>query len=391
MQKSTNSSIVYLPGINALRAIAALAVVITHITFELSTFNLDPSILGTFKNGMPRGLDLAGFGVSIFFAISGFLITFLLQNEKDLQPISIKNFYLRRILRIWPLYYLYLILAVITILVLGFDLNIKSLLFYIFFAANIPYIINIPLRFLSHYWSLGVEEQFYLFWPWVNKKINRIIPFIISAIVILTGTKLFLHLFHPGSLVERTIHITRFHCMLMGALGAILYKQKNKLFLKLTDNKLSQLISLTFIFLLIINRFHIASVLDNEIISAVTVVVIIGQINTRNRLLNLDANVFDFLGKISYGIYVYHPLVILMFTKLLTGMEMQSVYKYILVYVSITGATVLTAYLSYEYIEKHFLKLKRKVSVIQSSGTKFYDQSNEGHPVPAVTPMGTAN
>src|SRR5829696_2370093 len=176
-----SSRIVYLPGLNALRAIAALAVVITHITFELGTFNLDPSIFGTFKNGLPRGLDLAGFGVSIFFAISGFLITFLLQNEKEVQPINIKNFYLRRILRIWPLYYLYLVIAVLTITILGYDLEIRSLLLYVFFAANIPYILNIPLKFLSHYWSIGVEEQFYLFWPWVNKKINRIIPFIVSA------------------------------------------------------------------------------------------------------------------------------------------------------------------------------------------------------------------
>src|SRR5258705_5003952 len=149
-----NNRTLYLPGLNGLRAIAALAVVITHITFVLSAFHLDPFIFGSSKNGMPRGLDMAGFGVSIFFAISGFLITFLLQNEKEIQPINIKNFYLRRILRIWPLYYLYLIIAVLTIIALGFNLNIKSLVLYLFFAANIPYILNIPLQFLSHYWSL---------------------------------------------------------------------------------------------------------------------------------------------------------------------------------------------------------------------------------------------
>src|SRR5258706_1624544 len=384
-----NSRTVYLPGLNGLRAIAALAVVITHITFDLESFNLDPFILGTNKNGMPRGIDLAGFGVSIFFAISGFLITFLLQNEKEVQPINIKNFYLRRILRIWPLYYLYLSIAILTILVFGFDLNIKSLFLYLSFAANIPYILYIPLKFVTHYWSLGVEEQFYLFWPWVNKKINRIILFIVPAIVILIGIKLFLHFFYPHSIIERIIHITRFHCMLIGALGAILYKQKNKFFLKFADNKLSQAISLAIILALIINKFHIASVLDNEIVSAVTVVLIIGQINIKNRMLNLDSDVLDFLGKISYGIYVYHPLVIFFVSKVLSGMETQSIYKYIIVYSSSTVATVLISYLSYEYIEKYFLRLKRNISVIHSSGTKHYTQEDydKSQPLPVTTPM----
>src|SRR5574342_632830 len=112
---------VYLPGLNGLRAIAVLAEVVTHITFELEAFKLDPFIFGSFKNGVLRGLDVAGFGVRIFFAISGFLITFLLQKDKEIQPIKIKNFYLRRILRIWPLYYLYLAIAVLTILVLRFE------------------------------------------------------------------------------------------------------------------------------------------------------------------------------------------------------------------------------------------------------------------------------
>lgn len=184
------SKTIYFPGLNGLRAIAAIAVVVHHTTLGLKEFNLDPYIFGSLQDGNPRGISLAGYGVSIFFVLSGFLITYLLQAEKDVRPIDVKKFYLRRILRIWPLYYLYLIISVITIIIFGLSLDIKPLLFYLFYAANIPFIIGTTLPFISHYWSLGVEEQFYLFWPWVNKKINHyIIPVIVLLIIILVATK----------------------------------------------------------------------------------------------------------------------------------------------------------------------------------------------------------
>ena len=75
--------IIYLPGLNGIRAIAALAVVIAHITLNFKDFGLDPYIFGAYDDGNPRTLDLAGYGVSMFFALSGFLITYLLCKEKE--------------------------------------------------------------------------------------------------------------------------------------------------------------------------------------------------------------------------------------------------------------------------------------------------------------------
>ncbi|MAZ37152.1 MAG: hypothetical protein CL842_06855 [Crocinitomicaceae bacterium] len=98
-------NIIYLPGLNGIRAIAAIAVVVSHITLSLDDIGLDSNIFGTYDSGKPRALDLAGYGVSMFFALSGFLITYLLWLEKEKQPIQIRKFYLRRMLRIWPLYY----------------------------------------------------------------------------------------------------------------------------------------------------------------------------------------------------------------------------------------------------------------------------------------------
>lgn len=364
---------IYFSGLNGLRAIAAIGVVVSHITLGLKEFNLNPFIFGSFHDGTPRGLSLAGFGVSIFFSLSGFLITYLLQSEKQIQNINIKSFYMRRILRIWPLYYLYFVLCMIAIMIFGISFNIKSLFLYLFYAANIPFILNTPLPFLIHYWSLGVEEQFYLFWPWLNKKVNsKIIPFITTIVVIIIGIKLLLHFYYPNTIVETAIHVTRFHCMMIGALGAILYKQENVLFFNIVDNKLSQILSWIVIFLVAINQFHVATVIDNEIISLVTVFLIIGQIKIKNRILNLETNLFDFLGKISYGIYVIHPLLIFMFSKILSQVTMPDTYKYFIVYFSIFGTTILIAHLSYKYFEKYFLNLKEKYSVVKSSATMHF-------------------
>ena len=369
-----NIKTTYLPGLNGLRAIAALSVVFSHITLELQNFNLNSFLFGVTENGTPKGLDLANYGVTIFFALSGFLITFLLLKEKQIQEISVKKFYIRRILRIWPLYYLFLIIVLIITISSGMDINLKSLILYLFYLANVPFIFGFSIPLLAHYWSLGVEEQFYLFWPWFIKKINNKLILTISAIVILIiGVKLTLHFSCPGSIAERIIHISRFHRMLVGALGAVMYFQKSSFFIKITDHKITQALSLSAVLLLLINKFHVASVLDNEIVAVITVCLIVGQINVSNRLLNFDNKVFDFLGKISYGIYVIHPLVIYFLHKsIFPHFNLQGLAKYLIVYTLAFSLTIFISYLSYQYFEKYFLNLKAKFSIVKSSGAKYF-------------------
>jgi peptidoglycan/LPS O-acetylase OafA/YrhL len=215
---------VYLPGLNGIRAIAAIAVVISHISLVNEDFGLDPYIFGTSRNGSPKTLDLAGYGVSMFFALSGFLITFLLFKEREVAQVSVKKFYFRRILRLWPLYYSYFFICLLAYIIFNVNYQVDSILYYLFFAANIPFISGGTLPFLAHFWSLGVEEQFYMFWPWVNKlKIKQILYFSLSGIFLLIGLKTFLHIFIPNTTLELLIHVTRFHCMLIGGIAAIIY------------------------------------------------------------------------------------------------------------------------------------------------------------------------
>jgi len=155
--------------------------------------------------------------------------------------------------------------------------------------------------------------------------------------------------------------------MLVGALGAVLFVKNNSLFMKICTNKISQLLTWVIIIFMALNQFHIASVLDNEFVSIITVILILGQATKVNRLLNLQTRILDFLGKISYGIYVYHPLIIWGVSLIFTNILITGILKYVTVYITIIMATVITAYLSYTYFEKMFLKLKMNYTIINSS------------------------
>ena len=357
---------IHFPGLNGLRAIAALAVVISHTTLSLGEFGLNPHLFGTLNDGTPRGLSLAGYGVSIFFVLSGFLITYLLITEKKSQAIDIQKFYYRRILRIWPLYYLYLAIALILIFLCHQYFIAHSLWMYVFFVANIPLILHTQLPFLIHYWSLGVEEQYYVFWPWIVKYSKSLITVAISLFVLFFGTKVLLHLFYPGTLLEDFIQNSRFHCMMLGAIGSVWYTTRNQLFLKLCNNKLTQLVSWTVIVLLDVNRFHIASFIDQEIVSVVALCLIIGQIEMTSRIVNLEKPLFDFLGKISYGIYIIHPILIFGLSKIFVQLTIPPIVKYPLIFLSVLSSTILLAYLSYSLFERYFLKLKKRFEVVRS-------------------------
>lgn len=357
------SSKIHFKGLNGLRAIAAFAVVFSHIGIAREVYGISKT----------KGIDLAGFGVSIFFSLSGFLITYLLLSEKrKFGAIDIKKFYIRRILRIWPLYFWYLFLAVLTIYFTEPSLLPGSLGYYLFLGANIPFILNVPLPYLVHYWSLGVEEQFYLFWPWVVKRVDKLFTTILVFTLSLVILKIFLRYWtiRTGNDIPYSIiHTTQFHCMSTGALGAILFFNKNQLFLKIVNSLPAQLLAWGSIVLMAFNKFHIASVIDNEIVAALTVVLIINLAVNEKSLIHLEYPLFDYLGRISFGIYVYHPLLIFLTGKLsgqlISNWPLSA--KYIFIYSILPLLTVAVASLSYYGFEKRFIDAKARFSKVVSA------------------------
>lgn len=370
LSKSKNH--VYLPGLNGLRAIAAIAVVIAHITNTLNWFGLNNKIGG--PGSEVYNYRFGEYGVTIFFTLSGFLITFLILKEKEeTNTVKIKDFYIRRILRIWPLYYLILIISIVTILVFKLNFIAESILYYIFLAANIPFILHQALPLLAHYWSLGVEEQFYLFFPTLAKLPNRkILKYSLFFIVIYFAIKLAIYFIQKNTgkqlLIYEAIMVLRFHIMSVGVVTAILYYYKQKVFMFITTHKIAQIFSWLCVILLAINKFHIASVINHEIISIVAVCLIMGQI-TRSSIINLENKIFDFIGKISYGIYVIH-MVLILYLSHLFGKLSDNTFNYVLVYFTVIVSTIFISWLSYEFYEKKFLKMKEKYSTVKSRNSK---------------------
>ena len=369
---------IHLSGLNGIRAIASLAVVISHTTIALSTFGVDTSGFGSFAHG----LDLAGFGVTMFFCLSGFLITYLLLHEKEItQTVDIKRFYIRRALRIWPLYYGFIGVCLFYIWVMEPYQNLSQLPFYLFLCGN--FLFN-PIPLLGHYWSLGVEEQFYAFWPWLARLDRRKLLHASLALVIIgVVAKLSIRLLVPNfdtSLIFRIVHGTRFHCMAIGAVGSILFYEQRRWFLTFCQHPLMQAVVFVSLGAMLLNRFHFASFLDMELVACLTVALIVGQLDLKKRRVNLDTALLGFFGRISFGVYVIHPLVIALLTKPMIVLALPDALTIPLVYILVVGLTTFAAYLSYSYYEKPFLRIKTKYMVVASSASKEPKQL----PVPAT-------
>lgn len=119
-----------------------------------------------------------------------------------------------------------------------------------------------------------------------------------------------------------------------------------------------------------VNRFHLANIINHEVMACLSTALIIGQAQ-RTGLINLDIPVMDYLGKISYGIYVIHPLIIFSLGWILNGwLSKDNALHYVLVYLLCTAGTLLTAHLSYQYWEKPFLRLKRRYMRVRSAASR---------------------
>jgi peptidoglycan/LPS O-acetylase OafA/YrhL len=108
------------------------------------------------------------------------------------------------------------------------------------------------------------------------------------------------------------------------------------------------------------------TVIANEFISLITVFIIFAQITRTNFIFDLDNKILDFIGKISFGIYVIHPLIILLSIKLIGKFQNSSIFNYLFVYSFIITLTILFSYLSYALYEKKFILMKSNFTLIKN-------------------------
>jgi len=330
-----------IPSLDGIRGVSILLVIFQHATNEYST------------------LFSGHFGVSIFFVISGFLITTLLLQEQSFNgDISLRNFYIRRVLRIFPVAYLYLI--VLGVLNAAFKLNMT----WGDFASAALYIRNTSLIetsswYTGHYWSLAVEEQFYLIFPFILYRSVR--SFTITAVLFLmiipVSNFLFAHGYFNDGVPMLICEVLRnLGGPLVGSLMAVAVF-KNNFQINIPDRFKSVATVLLFV---------LAAVLHTNIVISLPVVV--GQVMVAVMILInttpykgfmfdfLNSKVMRWIGVLSYSLYIWQMMFTLLF-------PWANLYPPITnsVWVNLV-ALFLVAYASYNFFEKPLLNLRKKFS-----------------------------
>ncbi|MGB2667342.1 MAG: acyltransferase [Candidatus Acidiferrum sp.] len=335
-----------IPALDAVRGIAAAMVVIAH--------TIGPRQLGSMA-------------VAIFFVLSGFLITWLLVKESDnTGQISLRDFYMRRTLRIFPAFYVFWVVCVGAAIVRGAQVpwgEAWSSFFYVgdYFAA----LKHNPGGIMGITWSLGVEEKFYLLWPFVFASLHRnpaklfklgclfIVGIWLYRVVLSLAFSL------PTDYLRYSFE-SRFDNILYGSVLALAFRMaKLDPILRAAERVplmpialTASLLGLTFLEEYAGATYHylFGMALDSTVI-AVTLIQLV-YLATLHGWTWLNHPALRFLGRISYSLYLYHIVLIDTVHHYLPNLRIR--WAYPLIYVG----SVLTAYASYRLVERPFLKLK---------------------------------
>lgn len=378
VKQPSDSDKIYFQNLDLVRLFAAMMVVILHGWdaykgwMGVPSFMLLPdgnmSFLGHI---MSRIIDDFGYGVDIFFLISGFLITYLLLKEKNThERINIRSFYVRRILRIWPLYYLMVIIA--PLLVNYMEADAPNYLPYIFMYGNFDVIQTgiWPYPF-GHFWSVCIEEQFYLFWPLFIAFIptKRIPVFLGLVIMFSIGYRIFLMKTQWAYLPIFLNTFSRIDVLAIGGLLAWFHFKKPISFHLPMIFKLA-LVGLFFYLFFedsVYSIDNIPEVLVKKYIYLGIVILLVGSLlfGENNWYIFRKKTFLNYLGKISFGIYIYHNIIVsIILKKFLIPTDNKSSIVFWAVYLS---STILLSIISYECYEKWFLKLKKRYQVIRTA------------------------
>lgn len=372
------SNKVHFKGFNGIRFFAAFAVIITHIEGFKSKAN--------FANVSSITHQLGKHGVTIFFVLSGFLITYLiLEEKKKYQTIDIKKFYIRRILRIWPLYFLILLLGIAVLPFVFYPNYFESpinkdlpfiIVLSVFFLPNLVLIKYGSFFSIGVLWSIGVEEQFYLLWPWFINKLDSIksIITLVFFYCIIKYLFTFLYLFQITkyfSVFQTISQLMSHDSIIIGALfGKIYYTYREKFIAIITTKTVFfSSISIWLLLLYLDIKFNINKNGFFSVAYALLYVVLIVNASFNTYSAIFEIKIFNYLGKISYGIYMYHSIVIALLLSLISKyLNANNILLFnLLFYTSSIIFTFIISMISYHYFEEPFINAKKKFMKINSS------------------------
>lgn len=363
MATTHSGSALYFPGLNALRFYAAFSVIIVHIGTNFGELRTRASI-GTLLEALVMDAQTA---VTLFFVISGFLITSLLLVERDrTSTVSIRKFYVRRILRIWPLYYLIASVGFFVLpLVLGesyalYDVPLRSI---ILVFALMPNFVG-PLGPLGHLWTIGLEEQFYVAMPWLVK--TRHLIFACSIVITLKLALEPVAAAFNSDAIMNLFYSARFEAMAIGAVGAWVVHNQHPT-LKIIYSPFAQIIVVVIFVYLTLVDVSVTSI--NTFIMSVSFAALIINVATNPRSpLRVETPLTTYFGVRSYGLYMFHfPILYLTLWGLRSANITDTATYDVLLYGITLGATLTITLLSYRFFEQPILRLKSRFAVVATS------------------------
>ncbi len=365
-----NSNPKYFENLDGLRFFAFLSVFLFH-----SFYTPHQYVKNDILYQIPYLATRFGWlGVNFFFVLSGFLITYLiLIEEKKMGQINLWHFYIRRILRIWPLYYLIVAFCFIVYPQIANSFadtpndSLPNIWYFLLHISNLNYIYHpsdIPT--LNILWSISIEEQYYLFWPLLLFLVKgKFRPFlmliiILSAMLFVFSNKENSHYYHHHILA----------CMSDLTIGGLCayFAANNEKFIEFFEN-IPRFFIIFFYATLILyfSSLTLNIIHNNRIITAAMFAgVILEQNYSRHSVFKISRfKIITRLGKYTYGLYCYHYLALLLSIKISTYFGLNNSAFGVVIIDNLLGIiiSICVAITSYHIFEKPFLKQKQKFAL----------------------------
>ena len=363
----------YHPELDILRFFAFLLVFLHHSIPHQTAFWT--------RYGIPEGLSrviagigaLGAFGVDVFFVLSAYLITELLLREKAmLGDLDLKSFYTRRILRIWPLYFFFLAIAgVLTGVIPGQQIGWRAATAFLLLGGNWWIVFHgFPSSIIFPLWSVSIEEQFYVVWPPLVRKLRAVhmavLAFGLLAIASVARGYLGVHGATETQVWCNTL--ARLDPLAAGILLAVFLRGET---LKIAAKWRVVIIGFGVICLGAAgNYWQIKGdpltttrlLIGYPVVALGGAALVIGVLSSA-KMLHKSALVY--LGRISYGLYVYHVLGLMLSDYAVSQAE-ASLARYLVRVLIAFAVTVTCAAASFQWIESPFLNLKQRFAHVLS-------------------------
>ncbi len=375
----------YYPSLDGLRFFAFLFIFLFHAMNDLGPTNFFVT------NFVLRIVKSNGWvGVDLFLVLSSFLITSILLKERvRFGNYSIKNFYIRRTLRIWPLYYLALLVGFLLYptIIMGKDFFLNPMLMrsltqnfplYFIFLGNWAIIFKGwgEFNLVGHLWTISIEEQFYLIWPLLIFGIKSYKKLLLSQLTLLILAIFFrIFLLENYSYISNIVHLnifSRFDTFMWGSILGTVYILRPKTFERFTK-KVTDLqivvVLVVFFFLLsnvaILNEENILGKAFGYLVVDGFFLIIVSLALVKNLYFTkfLGFKIVSWMGKLSYGLYVWHILGIQLTKKILHKLLINNSLLEILLAFFIT---LIFSILSYYLFEKLFLRFKDRFTLLNT-------------------------